>query len=111
MEVKKHKDKAIRLAAKSEERSGPFFVLGCVRSGTTMLRDVLRLHPNLAAFEETHLFRWAEPFGTDAYARGVTTNPVLKKHCEIDGIMEEEFATMLRQATLRADLYNRYMKL
>jgi hypothetical protein len=111
MEAKKHKDKASRLAAKSEDRLGPFFVLGCVRSGTTMLRDVLRLHPNLAAPEETHLFRWTEPFGTDAYARGVTSNPVLKKHRELDGITEEEFAAMLRQSTSRADLYNRYMRL
>ena len=111
MDVKKQKDKAARLAAKTEERAGPFFVLGCVRSGTTMLRDMLRLHPNLAAPEETHLFRWAEPFGTDGYARGVTSNPVLKKHREIDGISEEEFAAMLRQSNSRADLYNRYMRL
>lgn len=109
MEAKKHKDKAAKLAAK-EDRSGPFFVLGCVRSGTTMLRDVLRLHPNLAAPEETHLFRWSEPFGTEGYIRGVTSNPVLKRHRTLDGITEEEFAAMLRQSNSRADLYARYMK-
>jgi len=109
MEPKKHKVKAAKLAAK-DDRSGPFFVLGCVRSGTTMLRDMLRLHPNLAAPEETHLFRWSEPFGTEGYIRGVTSNPVLKRHRAIDGITEEEFAAMLRASNSRAELYNRYMK-
>jgi len=109
---KQHKGaKASKLAAKLEDRTGPFFVLGCVRSGTTMLRDVLRLHPNLAAPEETHLFRWSEPFGTEGYIRGVTSNPVLKRHRTLDGITEEEFAAMLRQSNSRADLYGRYMKL
>jgi hypothetical protein len=117
MEAKKqHKagkgsKQAVKQAVKSEDKVGPFFVLGCVRSGTTMLRDVLRLHPNLAAPEETHLFRWSEPFGTDGYIRGVTSNPVLKRHRTLDGITEEEFAAMLRQSNSRADLYARYMKL
>jgi hypothetical protein len=115
MEAKKqHKgNKAARQAARQEDKAdkaGPFFVLGCVRSGTTMLRDVLRLHPNLAAPEETHLFRWSEPFGTEGYIRGVTSNPVLKRHRALDGISEEEFAAMLRQSNSRADLYSRYMK-
>jgi hypothetical protein len=98
-------------AASVEAKSSPFFICGCVRSGTTMLRDVLRLHPRLASPEETHFFRWAEPFGTDSYARGVTSNPVLKKHRELDGITEDEFGKMLREATSRADLYQRYMSL
>ena len=45
-------------------QQAPFFVLGCVRSGTTMLRDALRMHPHLACPEETHFFRWGEPFGS-----------------------------------------------
>src|SRR4051794_38128493 len=118
MEAKKQKDKAAKLAdkgaklvVKPEARSAPFFILGFVRSGTTMLRDVLRRHPHLAAPEETHLFRWTEPFGTEAYARGVSSNPVLKRHRAMDGITEEEFAAMLAASQSRADLYNRYMKL
>lgn len=109
MEAKKQKDKG-KQAGKSDDRSSPFFVLGCVRSGTTMLRDVLRLHPNLVAPEETHFFRWAEPFGTEGYMRGALNNPVLKKHRALDGVTEEEFAVMLKAAHSRADLYTRYMK-
>lgn len=89
----------------------PFFVLGCVRSGTTMLRDALRMHPKLACPEETHFFRWADPYGTDALNRTLEGNVVLKKHRQIDGITEEEFSGMLRQSTSRAELYSRYMAL
>ena len=55
----------------------PFFILGCVRSGTTMLRNALRLHPNLASPEETHFYRWGEPFGSVALNRMLANNPVL----------------------------------
>lgn len=91
--------------------SAPFFMLGCVRSGTTMLRDSLRMHPNLACPEETHFFRWGEPYGTEAMSRALSNNGVLKKHRELDGITEAEFADLLRQCTSRAELYNRYMAL
>src|SRR6185369_78712 len=75
----------------------PFFILGCVRSGTTMLRDVLRGHPNLACPEETHFFRWASPFGTPEYMKSLDA-PVLRKHREMDGITEAEFKAILKAA-------------
>ena len=78
-----------------EFKAPPVFILGCVRSGTTMLRNILRMHPHLASPEETHFFRWPEPFGTDAFARIVSSNPVLKRHREIDGITEQEFRQLL----------------
>ena len=89
----------------------PFFMLGCVRSGTTMLRDVLRMHPNLSCPEETHFFRWGEPFGTEGMSRSLSNNAVLKKHREIDGITEAEFADMLARSASRAELYHQYMAL
>lgn len=89
----------------------PFFVLGCVRSGTTMLRDVLRRHPNLACPEETHFFRWGEPYGTPGLTRTLTGNAVLKRHRQIDGITEDEFAAMVKAARSRAELYEAYMAL
>lgn len=92
-------------------RAAPFFILGCVRSGTTLLRDVLRAHPNLACPEETHFFRWANPFGTVDYARACMDSPVLKKHRAMDGISEEEFKEMLRTARSRRELTVRYMRL
>ncbi|WP_374568519.1 sulfotransferase [Ideonella sp.] len=98
-------------SAEAPEAPPPFFVLGCVRSGTTMLRDALRMHPNLACPEETHFFRWGEPYGTEAMSRSLSNNAVLKKHREIDGITEPEFAELLRQCGSRAELYTRYMAL
>jgi hypothetical protein len=86
-------------------------MLGCVRSGTTMLRDALRMHPHLSCPEETHFFRWGEPFGTEGMSRSLSNNAVLKKHREIDGITEAEFAEMLEKSESRAELYHHYMAL
>lgn len=95
----------------NENRPAPFFIIGCVRSGTTMLRDVLRRHDNLACPEETHFFRWGDPFGTDALNRALINNAVLKKHRELDGVSEEEFRAILSESNSRAELYHRYMRL
>jgi len=91
--------------------NSPFFIIGCVRSGTTLLRNVLRNHPHLAAPEETHFFRWAEPFGGIPYRKMVSDNRILKRHRELDGIEELEFQKILDQSISRADLYRRYMQL
>lgn len=87
----------------------PFFILGCVRSGTTMLRNALRLHPALACPEETHFYRWGEPFGGQALRQILTGNATLKRHRGIDGIGDAEFAAMMDSATSRADLCRQYM--
>ena len=97
--------------AKMAVHPPPFFILGCVRSGTTMLRNVLREHPNLACPEETHFFRWASPFGTIDYTRAVTESPVLKKHRAMDGVSEEEFQSLLKTSRSRQQLMRRYMEL
>ncbi|HSI47154.1 MAG TPA: sulfotransferase [Ideonella sp.] len=89
----------------------PFFILGCVRSGTTLLRNLLRQHPHLACPEETHFFRWAEPFGGSAFGRMQRNNEVLQRHRQIDGISEEEFEQILEHAHSRADLCERYMQI
>lgn len=90
----------------------PFFIIGCVRSGTTLLRNVLRQHPNLASPEETHFFRWSDAFGTIPSLRMLSsnTNAVLKKHREMDGVSEQEFQSLLNKSVSRADLQKRYMK-
>jgi hypothetical protein len=89
----------------------PFFIVGCVRSGTTFLRNVLRRHPNLASPEETHFYRWAEPFGTPAITRILSSNKTLIEHRERDGITEDRFKLMLYNSISRANLYQRYMHL
>lgn len=89
----------------------PFFIIGCVRSGTTLLRDVLRKHPNLVSPEETHFFRWSDPFGTVGSLKTLSSNAnaVLKMHREMDGITEQEFNNILKKSVSRADLQKRYM--
>ena len=87
----------------------PFFILGCVRSGTTMLRNLLRQHPNLASPEETHFYRIAEPFGTPVFSQWVTADITLMRHREIDQVPESDFTEILAKSTSRADLYRRYM--
>jgi len=90
---------------------GPFFIIGCVRSGTTMLRDILRMHPNLAAPEETHFYRWMEPFGTDAFRKQMLSTGTLARHRELDGIDAEAFAALLAKSQTRAELCRGYMEL
>ncbi len=91
--------------------SKPFFILGCVRSGTTMLRNILRKHPHLACPEETHFFRWAEPFRGPVYSQIVSSNVTLKKHRQMDGVSDTEFAALLAGSTSRGDLCRQYMAL
>lgn len=74
-----------------------------------MLRNVLRCHPHLASPEETHFFRWSDPFGTIQSVKVLTANSVLKKHREMDKISEQEFAEMVQHSVSRADLQKRYM--
>ena len=88
----------------------PFFVLGSVRSGTTMLRHILERHPALICPEETHLFRWPYPFGTPDFRNVVANNRTLRRHREIDGISEETFAEMLAASSTRRALIGRYME-
>jgi hypothetical protein len=91
--------------------SKPFFMVGCVRSGTTFLRNVLRAHPHLASPEETHFYRWAEPFGAPGYVSILQNNVVLKKHRELDGISEAEFTEILGNSLSCRELYEQYMAL
>jgi len=76
-----------------------------------MLRNILRMHPALAAPEETHFYRWSEPFGTEACLRQLSNNVTLRKHRQIDSVTEEEFADLLGRARSRRQLYQLYMKL
>ena len=38
------------------ESGSPIFIVGCDRSGTTLLRDLLRSHPRLTFPRESHIF-------------------------------------------------------
>ncbi len=89
----------------------PFFILGCVRSGTTLLRDMLRLHPRLECPEETHFFRWPDPFGTDRYNNNYKGAKLFKTHRQMDEIPDLEFHCGLQLLGSRKELSDHYAKL
>jgi LPS sulfotransferase NodH len=94
------------------DRTSPFFVVGAVRSGTTMLRDLLRLHPRLECPEETHFFRWADPFGSHRYNTLCSGQvKLMKQHRQIDKIDETAFIELLQTSTSRGELAERYGRL
>ncbi len=86
----------------------PFFIVGCARSGTTLLRNILRLHPNLNAPEETFFYRWGDPFATDGYKHVYFNNPTIKQHRSIDGVEDQRFRQMFSKSISRRDLSARY---
>jgi hypothetical protein len=96
-------------SADGPDDGAPVFLVGCVRSGTTLTRDLLRRVPGVLCPEETHFMRWSEPFRTPASMPPHRTNPVLRRHREIDGVSEEDFARLLRRARSRSDLQRGYM--
>jgi hypothetical protein len=87
----------------------PFFIVGCVRSGTTILRDILRADEGLVCPEETHYYRWGDPFGTNPFINSVSKNAVIRKHRSIDGIDDAAFAEILGNADSRKSLLLGYM--
>ena len=86
----------------------PFFLVGCVRSGTTLLRDLLRAHPRLECPEETHFFRWADPFGSARYRRMYVNSGLMKRHRELDGVDEYTFRYTLNVAKNRREMMEAY---
>jgi hypothetical protein len=87
----------------------PLFIVGAVRSGTTLTRDLLRRVPNFICPEETHFFRWAEPFRTPHSLMPYKNNTLLKKHRAIDGVDEASFEAILQKSRTKADLQRRYI--
>ena len=87
----------------------PLFIVGCVRSGTTLMRDLLRRHPGLICPEETHFFRWAEPFRTPHSLGPLKGNRVLATHRRIDGVDEATYLQVLATSRSRGELQRRYI--
>ncbi len=82
----------------------PLFIIGAMRSGTTLVRDLLRRQSDVICPEETHYYRYGEPFRAPGHRNAVTRNNTLKKHRAIDGIPEEAFDLLYSQSATRADL-------
>jgi hypothetical protein len=104
------KEESKVLAAGYGSDNTPFFVLGCVRSGTTLLRDILKLHPRLESPEETHFFRWADPYASPRYERNYVGVKLFKNHQELDGVSEAEFNVSRDLARNRREISDFYGK-
>ena len=87
----------------------PLFIVAAVRSGTTLTRDLLRRVPNFICPEETHFFRWAEPFRTPHSYHPHRNNLLLKKHRNMDGVDEASFEAILAISRTKAELQRRYI--
>lgn len=87
----------------------PLFIVGCVRSGTTMTRDLLRRVPNFICPEETHIFRWAEPFQTPASQRTFANNKILDSHREIDGVTHADYRRIAETSRSKKEFQLRYI--
>lgn len=82
----------------------PLFIIGAMRSGTTLVRDLLRRQTNVICPEETHYYRFGEPFRAPGHRNAILGNATLKKHREIDGISQPDFERMVRRSRNRAEL-------
>lgn len=90
--------------------NSPFFIVGSVLSGTTLLRNILRAHPNLICPEETHVFRWGKPFGTEEFNDLYNHADTLKLHRSMDNISDELFKDVLDQSLDRMSFMLNYMQ-
>lgn len=89
-------------------KDNPFFIIGAPRSGTTLLRNVLRLHSRLECPEETHFFRWADAFRSPRYRQYYANSPLFNRHREIDGIDNFAFQFRLQQGVSRGRMQDWY---
>lgn len=87
----------------------PLFIVGCVRSGTTLTRDLLRRVPNFICPEETHFYRWAEPFRTPTSMAPYRNNALLERHRTLDGVDEDVFEHLLTHSRGKAEFQRNYI--
>ena len=88
----------------------PFFILGCPRSGTTIIRNYIKANYNLISPEETFYYRWAFPFGSKEFTNRINTE-LAKKHRQIDGVTESDFQELYAKCENRKELIEGHVRL
>ena len=88
----------------------PFFILGCPRSGTTIIRNYIKANFNLISPEETFYYRWTFPFGSREFYNRINTE-LSKFHRSIDGISESDFQELYAKCSNRKELLEGHLSL
>lgn len=88
----------------------PLFLLGCPRSGTTIIRNYIKARTKLISPEETYYYRWSFPFGSSEFLNQVNS-ALSKMHRSIDNVDESEFQDLLRRASSRKELLLGHIRL
>jgi len=91
------------------QKINPFFIVGCMRTGTTLLRNVLRTYPSLICPEETQFYRWSHTYNSNAFTNTLLKNKVFKLHRKIDGVSEETMKQILQKSFNRKQLMLQYI--
>ncbi|MFQ5560704.1 MAG: sulfotransferase, partial [Nitrospinota bacterium] len=63
------------------------FLVGCARSGTTMLQALLAGHPQIASFPETHFFEKSLPGFAALFSRGFKMHSVLSEWIRLNPVL------------------------
>ena len=108
--IPSHYDSQADIAHGYGKDDTPFFILGCVRSGTTLLRDIIRIHPRLESPEETHFFRWADPYASPRYEKQYIGTKLFEGHRELDKISLKDFSRIMLLARDRKEISEYYAK-
>ncbi len=94
----------------------PFFIVGCARSGTTLLRNLLRSHPSLTLPPESHFIpRFYKEFGdpaTEADARRLASlilGTMWVKKWEL-GLTPDDFAGCRTYRDIVCRMYETYAR-
>jgi len=75
-----------------------------------MLRDLLRLHPRLECPEETHFFRWADPFASYRFSVNYRNGELFTRHRKLDGIEDEKFFAAFDSVKSKKEIADWYGK-
>ena len=74
-----------------------------------MLRDVIASHPRLFCPNETHFFRFADPYGTMTYVRPLINQKLFQEHRRLDTISDDYFRDqILVKSHTRRELMENY---
>lgn len=92
----------------NKNQEPPFFIVGCDWSGIPVLKNALKLHPNLFAPEATYIYRWSEPFRSSTYARNYLGQSELKTNWLQDGFTRGEMTDVFEKSISRQSMSNQY---